>query len=80
VDKLAGGEIPLLLDYDPGFPPDAFHLLLLDRKEVMRRLHATEYYLSSRRVRAPNSYPSAFISFGCDDSFAVRFFRTLEEH
>jgi len=80
LDKLAGREIPLLLDYDPGFPPDAFNPLLLERTEEMGRLHAAENYLSSRRARAPNSYPSAFRGFGCDDSFAVRFFRSSAAH
>ncbi|KAK3374532.1 hypothetical protein B0T24DRAFT_577590 [Lasiosphaeria ovina] len=80
MDKIAGREIPLLLDYDPGFPSDAFHSLLLEREEEMRRLHAVENYLSFRRARAPNSYRSAFAGFGCDDSFAVRFYHTSVEH
>ncbi|KAK4160024.1 hypothetical protein QBC43DRAFT_326010 [Cladorrhinum sp. PSN259] len=80
MDKIAGKEIPLLLDYDPGFPPDLFYPLLLERKEEMRRLAAVEKYLSSRREIAPNSYQSAFTGFGHEESFAVRFYHISPHH
>ncbi|KAK4449026.1 hypothetical protein QBC34DRAFT_351713 [Podospora aff. communis PSN243] len=80
MDRLAGGDIPLLLDYDPGFPSNAFHSLLLERTEEMCRLHAVENYLARRRQEAPNSYPSAFKGFGDDNSFAVRFASPSVEH
>ncbi|KAK0715939.1 hypothetical protein B0H67DRAFT_645624 [Lasiosphaeris hirsuta] len=80
MDKIAGKKTPLLLDYDPGFPPDMSHLLLLERREEMGRLNTVENYLSLRRARAPNPYQSAFSGFGRDESFAVRFYRTSAEH
>ncbi|KAK3987282.1 hypothetical protein QBC44DRAFT_127707 [Cladorrhinum sp. PSN332] len=80
MDTIAGEEIPLLLDYDPGFPSDMFHLLLLERKEEMGRLNSVENYLSSRRARAPNAYQSAFTGFGHHESFAVRFYDTSAHH
>ncbi|KAK4153473.1 hypothetical protein C8A00DRAFT_33763 [Chaetomidium leptoderma] len=80
MDKIAGNAIPLLLDYDPGFPPDVFHPLLLERKEEMGRLKQLEDYLSRRQNRAPSPYPSAFGGFGRKESFAVRFYPTSSEH
>jgi len=80
MDKIAGGDIPLLLDYDPGFPPDVLHQLLLERKEEMYRLHAVENYFACRRARAPNLYPSAFTGFGLNNSFAVRFAHASVKH
>lgn len=80
LDKIAGKEIPLLLDYDPGFPSNIFHLLLLERKKDMRRLYAVENYLSSRREKAQSSYGSAFTGFGRDESFAARFYQGSAHH
>ncbi|KAK4220947.1 hypothetical protein QBC38DRAFT_155242 [Podospora fimiseda] len=80
MDKIAGKEIPLLLDYDPGFPSNLFYLLLLEKKDQMRRVYTAEKYLASRRARAPPSYRSAFTNFGHDRSLAVRFYRSSEEH
>lgn len=80
LDKIAGHNIRLLLDYDPGFPLDAFCPLLLERKEEMARLRNLEYYLSRRREAVPTPYSSAFDGFGRDTSFAVRLFETSSEH
>ncbi|KAH6619158.1 hypothetical protein B0J18DRAFT_481466 [Chaetomium sp. MPI-SDFR-AT-0129] len=80
MDKIAGNAIPLLLDYDPGFPLDILHPLLLNRKKDMERLVALETYVSHRRIQAPGQYPSAFGGFGLDQSFAVRFFQTSTQH
>ncbi|KAK0613589.1 hypothetical protein B0T14DRAFT_591458 [Immersiella caudata] len=80
MDTIAGKETPLLLDYDPGFPPDIFHPLLLERKEEMQRLHAVENYFVRRRGRAPRPYSSAFTGFGSPSSFAVLFSRASAEH
>lgn len=80
MDRIAGKVIPLLLDYDPGFPMDIFHPLLLERKEEMGRLKGVEDYLSRRKNGARSPYPSAFEGFGRKDSFAVRFYRTSPEH
>ena len=80
MDKIAGSAIPLLLDYNPGFPLDAFCPLLLERQEDMARLQNLESYLSRRESRAQQSYPSAFEGFGREDSFAVRFFQTSAKH
>ncbi|KAK4459473.1 hypothetical protein QBC42DRAFT_299412 [Cladorrhinum samala] len=80
LDKIAGKEIPLILDYNPGFPANLFHPLLLERKEEMDRLCAVENYLSSRMARARGCYESAFTGFGRDESFAVRFYQTSAHH
>ncbi|KAG7294015.1 hypothetical protein NEMBOFW57_004076 [Staphylotrichum longicolle] len=80
MDAVAGDAIPLLLDYDPGFPLDAFCPLLLEGKEEMARLRHLEAYLSGRQNRAPKPYSSAFEGFGREDSFAVRFFKTSAKH
>ncbi len=80
MDKIAGNAIPLLLDYDPGFPPDMLHLLLLQQKEDMERLQIVEEYLSRRRALAWGKYSSAFGGFGGKNSFAVRFYKTSAQH
>lgn len=82
-DKLAAKLTPLLLYYDPGFPPDLFHPLLLERSTDMRRVKNLECYLSQRRQRATarrTTYPSAFSGFGADGSFAVRYFLISPAH
>lgn len=80
MDKIAGNAIPLLLDYDPGFPLDMLHPLLLERKKDMERLVALETYVSHRRKQAAGQYLTAFGGFGLDQSFAVRFFQTSDQH
>jgi hypothetical protein len=80
MDRIASKVIPLLLDYDPKFPLDLFHPLLLERKEEMGRLKAVEDYLIRRKNGAPSPYLSAFEGFGREDSFAVRFYHTSPEH
>ena len=80
MDKIAGKAIPLLLNYDPGFPLDAFCPLLLERHEDMARLQNLEEYLSHRRREAPTPYESAFSGFGREKSFAVQFYRTSTTH
>ncbi|KAK4211357.1 hypothetical protein QBC37DRAFT_389750 [Rhypophila decipiens] len=77
MDKIAGKLIPLLLDYDPGFVPDLFHPLLLERKVEMERLKKAESYLSERKR---GRYSSAFEDFGREWSFAARYYSTSSEH
>jgi hypothetical protein len=80
MDKIAGNAIPLLLDYDPGFPLDMLHPLLLERKRDMERLVALETYVSHRRKQAAGRYLAAFGGFRLDQSFAFRFFQTSAQH
>jgi hypothetical protein len=80
MDRIAGKAIPLLLAYDPGFPLDVFHPLLLERKEEMGRLKTVEDYLTRRKNGALGPYSSAFKGFGREGSFAVRFYHTSPEH
>ncbi|KAK3367194.1 hypothetical protein B0T24DRAFT_581750 [Lasiosphaeria ovina] len=74
VDKLAGSSVPLLLDYDPMIPPEAFKSLLLETKDAMRRLREAEDYLTTRKQNAAYPNISAFRHFGHKHSFAVRLF------
>ncbi|KAK4466142.1 hypothetical protein QBC42DRAFT_330868, partial [Cladorrhinum samala] len=74
VDKMGGDEVPLLLEYDPGFSSELFHALLLPTRSQMVRLQKVEHHLSSRRAVANNSYSLIFSGFGQPESFAVRFF------
>lgn len=64
LDKVAGKAIPLLLDYDPGFPPGFLHSLILPTRTQMTRLRNIELYLSDRKKAASNGYPLAFANFG----------------
>ncbi|GAB1314706.1 hypothetical protein MFIFM68171_04916 [Madurella fahalii] len=80
VDRIVGSAIPLLLDYEPGFPRDTFNPLLLERKEDMSRLKHLQDYLSRRERRATSPYPSAFSGFGQEGSFAVRFYQSSPQH
>lgn len=79
-DRIAGNAVPLLLAYDPGFPPDVFHPLLLERKEEMGRLKRLECYLSRRQNKSLSPYSSAFEGFGRENSFAVRFYHLSSDH
>ncbi|KAK0717274.1 hypothetical protein B0T26DRAFT_775322 [Lasiosphaeria miniovina] len=76
VDKLAGSSVPLLLDYDPMIPPEAFKSLLLETKDAMRRLREAEDYLATRKQNAAYPNMSAFRHFGHKHSFAVRLFNS----
>ncbi|KAK3323063.1 hypothetical protein B0H66DRAFT_515810 [Apodospora peruviana] len=78
LDKVAGKAIPLLLDFDPGFPPGLLCPLLLEKGQQMRRLKRVEDYLRQRKASAANSYPSAFANFGGCESFAVRWYNDLD--
>ncbi|KAK4130358.1 hypothetical protein BT67DRAFT_490504 [Trichocladium antarcticum] len=80
VDRLAGQAIPLLLEYDPCFPPDLLHPLVLPTRTQLSRLQAVELYLLERKQSTPGLYPPAFANFGKRDSFAVRFFDSSGEH
>ncbi|KAL2186630.1 hypothetical protein L209DRAFT_711026 [Thermothelomyces heterothallicus CBS 203.75] len=78
-DKIAGAAAPLLLEFDPGFPPDLLQPLLLPTRLEMARLHEIETYLSRRRKEARNGYPQVFAHFGTPKSFAVRYFDSSAE-
>src|SRR4051812_32091148 len=80
MDRIAGNAMPLLLNYDPGLPLDAFCPLLLGRKEDMTRLKDLEGYLFRRQEGAPKPYFSAFGEFGSVESFAVQYYRISTEH
>jgi hypothetical protein len=84
MDKVAGVAVPLLLEYDPCFPPDLFRPLILPTKRQMARLHGIEAYLSDREHRAKatrrSSYGSMYLNFGQRESFAVRYFDSSPEH
>ncbi|KXX79354.1 hypothetical protein MMYC01_204711 [Madurella mycetomatis] len=81
MDKLAGEYIPLLREYDPGFPENKLlHPLILPTRRQMARLLEVESYLSKRRNQAQNGYPLAFSDFGGKTSFAVRHFDSSPHH
>jgi hypothetical protein len=84
MDKIAGVAVPLLLEYDPCFPPDLFRPLILPTKRQMARLHGIEAYLYDRDHQAKavrgGSYGSMYSNFGQRESFAVRYFDTSPEH
>lgn len=75
VDRLASRITPLLLDYDPGFPPRLLHRLLLPTKCQMIRLGEFERYLRDRKTQTWGSYHNAFTGFGTRESFAVQYYR-----
>lgn len=80
LDRIAGLAIPLLLEYDPGFPPTVFHSLVLPSRQQLVRLRNIEAYLSARGRRAVNGYPPAFSNFRKANSFAVRYFNSSISH
>ena len=84
MDKVAGAAVPLLLEYDPCFPPGLFRPLILPTKRQMVRLHGIEAYLSHRDRQAEairgGSYGSMYSNFGQRESFAVRYFDSSPEH
>ncbi|KAL2159331.1 hypothetical protein VTH06DRAFT_2334 [Thermothelomyces fergusii] len=80
MDQIAGAAVPLLLEFNPGFPPDLLQPLLLATRIDMDRLHKIETYLSERGRGAPNGYPQVFENFGAPTSFAVRYVDSSAEH
>ncbi|KAK3346903.1 hypothetical protein B0T25DRAFT_613574 [Lasiosphaeria hispida] len=81
MDKIAGHAVPLLLEYNPGFPRGLLNPLLLDTAKQMSRLQNAEAYLYNRNNQSNRTgYPSAFSEFGSSDSLAVRYFNNSPEH
>ncbi|GAB1318054.1 ubiquitinyl hydrolase 1 [Madurella fahalii] len=80
MDQLAREYIPLLRDYDPGFPANFLYPLILPTQGQMLRLQQVELYLSARRERARNGYPLIYSAFGKEPSFAVRYFNSSACH
>ncbi|KAH8744369.1 hypothetical protein F5883DRAFT_722279 [Diaporthe sp. PMI_573] len=77
LDERACADTPLLQDYNPGFPTDLFHRLILPRKDQMMRLCRLEAYLA-RRTGSGKRLP--FEQFGALSSFAVRYFNESPVH
>ena len=82
MDRIAGQNTPLLLEYNPGFVTGMFNRLILLTKKQMTRLRDVEDYLAARRgnCRDRISYLSAWDSFGKQLSFANRYFSTSSRH
>jgi hypothetical protein len=72
LDRIATRHEPILLDYEPGFPPALFDALLLPRKCQLDRLSAAEKYIADRKK--VSEYPTIFTSFNAWTSIAVRYF------
>ncbi|KAK0710370.1 hypothetical protein B0T21DRAFT_454868 [Apiosordaria backusii] len=71
LDRIASDAIPLLLQYNPGFPYALLQPLILPTARQMERLHSIENYLVTRRT---GNYLMMFSNFGKASSFAVRYF------
>jgi hypothetical protein len=80
LDKMATKHEPILLDYEPGFPPALFEPLLLPRKCQMERLLAVEKHIVSRKTRSNPACSSVFSSFSAKNSIAVRYFKQSPMH
>ncbi|KAL8832894.1 MAG: hypothetical protein Q9170_004696, partial [Blastenia crenularia] len=78
IDSVALRKYPLLVDYDPGFPPDLLHPLKIAKLSDMQRLKTIEDYLEQRRRQS--TYPlSDVLGNPSKTCFAVRYFDRREE-
>lgn len=78
IDSLAVRKYSLLVDYDPGFPPDLLHPLKVAKLSDMHRLKMIEEYLERRRRRS--TYPlSDALGVPTKTCFAVRYFDQCEQ-
>ncbi|KAE9977309.1 hypothetical protein EG327_007776 [Venturia inaequalis] len=80
LDKICTRHEPILLDYEPGFPPALFEPLLLPKKCHMGRLLAVEQHIAARKLKSKPSFPTAFGPFSSRNSLAVRYFDQSEIH
>ena len=64
LDQCAISECPLLREYDPGFPIEAFEPLLLPTRSQMERVLHVEQYLTKRRHETSAAYTEAFQTVG----------------
>ena len=80
LDRCAVRAHPLLREYEPGFPSDAFEPLLLPKKSQMGRLLSVERYLADRTNAVLAGSTLAFRSVGEPESLAVRFFEQSQHH
>ncbi|KAE9976350.1 hypothetical protein BLS_002095 [Venturia inaequalis] len=80
LDKISTRHEPILLDYEPGFPPALFEPLLLPKKCHMERLLAVDQHIAARKLRSKPSFSTAFGSFSLKNSLAVRYFDQSEIH
>lgn len=81
-DKCAVAHLPMLAEYDPGFPLGHLRVLILPMRDHMVRLRAVEEYLEAR-MRNGQKYGgpgSIFKDFGVPSSFSVRFFAQSSKH
>jgi len=84
MDSVAVKLIPLLTEYESGFPPDLLNGLVLPKSEQMNRLARIENYVGERRASAggkgvPWQHRSADGSW-FEMSFAVRYYNSSTEH
>ena len=73
VDRCTTSLIPLLKDYDPGFPNDVLNPLQVMKYSDMNRLRRVESYLRERGRQSRNGLPSLF-SDPVEGCFAERYF------
>ncbi|KAL8922233.1 MAG: hypothetical protein Q9208_005312 [Pyrenodesmia sp. 3 TL-2023] len=78
LDSLTVRLIPLLGDYNPGFPRDLMYPLKVPKVSDMRRLRCVEEYLEQRRNQASYAL-SDILGETTKTSFAVRYFSQCEE-
>ncbi|KAL9002774.1 MAG: hypothetical protein Q9188_004316 [Gyalolechia gomerana] len=78
IDSLAVRKYPLLIDYDPGFPPDLLEPLKVAKLSDMHRLRRIEDYLDRRRKHSTYP-PSNVLGDPTKTCFAVRYFDQCDE-
>ncbi|PVI05946.1 hypothetical protein DM02DRAFT_650244 [Periconia macrospinosa] len=80
IDTCARTKSSLLNKYDCEIDVKPLEALSLRSRAQVQRLAALEEYIKNRRNNVVPDYPSAFQSFGHENSFAVQYFNSSKHH